>query len=267
MTQAPIFNRKLYHAHRNRAASLFPHHSALIDELSARILEKIDDELHRAFDRVLVLGTYHDSLITALQAHPRLSEVIACDVSENMLAYTNHSAVCADECALPFAPETFDLIISMFSLHWVNDIPSFLKQVHGLLKDGGAFLACFPGEETLTELRDSVTYAEAEIHGGISPRISPFIQVKDAGRLLQHAGFTLPVSDVDRITLLYSDVTKLMHDLRGMGETNALMERSQKPFTRELLATIQAHYQHGYATEEGLLPATFDIINLTGWKN
>ena len=126
-------------------------------------------------------------------------------------------AVVADEEALPFADASLDLVVSALSLQSVNDLPGALVQIRRALKPDGLFLAALLGGDTLTELRESFAAAETEIEGGVSPRVAPFVDVRDLGALLQRAGFALPVTDVDRLTVRYATPFALMHDLRRMG--------------------------------------------------
>jgi SAM-dependent methyltransferase len=163
------------------------------------------------------------------------------------------------------APEPLDLLTSVLALHSVNDLPGVLVQARRTLKPDGLFLAALFGGETLTELRQSLAAAEIAIKGGISPRVSPFADVRDLGGLLQRAGFALPVADVERTVVRYADVFSLVRDLRVMGETNALTERSRKPMRRDMLAAALAHYAEHFADVDGKLRATFDIVYLTGW--
>ena len=162
-------------------------------------------------------------------------------------------------------PESLDLMTSNLLLHAVNDLPGVLMQARRALKPDGLFLAALFGGETLTELRQSLAAAELEILGGISPRVAPFADVRDLGGLLQRAGFALPVADVERTTVRYRDFMQLIRDLRVMGETNALTERSRKPMRRDMLAATLAHYARHFADPDGRLRATFDIVYLTGW--
>ena len=159
----------------------------------------------------------------------------------------------------------YDLVTSVFSLHTVNDLPGVLVQARRALKPDGLFLAALFGGETLTELRQSLAAAEIEVTGGISPRVAPFGDVRDLGGLLQRAGFALPVADVERTVVRYSDFFTLVRDLRVLGETNALAERRRKPMSRAMLAAAMAHYAAKFADPDGKLRATFDIVYLTGW--
>jgi SAM-dependent methyltransferase len=167
--------------------------------------------------------------------------------------------------AMPLPSEAYDLVVSVLSLHAVNDLPGVLKQIRGKLKPDGLFVAAMFGAETLRELRDSFAAAEIETTGGVSPRVAPFADVRDLGGLLQRAGFALPVADVERTTVLYRDFTTLVRDLRAHGETNALTERLRKPLSRATQEAMLAHYHAHHAEPDGRLRATFDIVYLTGW--
>jgi SAM-dependent methyltransferase len=161
--------------------------------------------------------------------------------------------------------EQFDLIVSGLLLHNVNDLPGVLVQVRRALKPDGLFMAALFGGETLFELKDSFAAAELETLGGVSPRVSPFGDVRELGGLLQRAGFALPVADVERTVVRYRDFLTLVSDLRAMGETNVLVERSRRPLSRSTLATAMKHYAAHHADADGRLRATFDIMYLTGW--
>lgn len=159
----------------------------------------------------------------------------------------------------------FDLVVSIFSLQAINDLPGALVQIRRALKPDGLFLGAILGGGTLRELRESFAAAEAETIGGISPRVSPFADVRDMGSLLQRAGFALPVTDVERCRVLYPDFSGLVRDLRAHGLTNVLSERRRAFLRRDTLAALLAHYRAHHAGAEGKLRATFEIVYLTGW--
>ncbi len=145
-------------------------------------------------------------------------------------------AVVADEEALPFRDGSLDLVVSALALQFVNDLPGALVQIRRALKPDGLFLAALLGGDTLDRIaRRPSPQAEAEIEGGVSPRVAPFADLRDLGALLQRAGFALPVTDVDRVTVRYASPLALMHDLRRMGATNALTERRRTPLRRATL--------------------------------
>ncbi len=162
-------------------------------------------------------------------------------------------------------PAAHDLAISLLSMQWLNDLPGVLAQTRRLLKPDGLLLAAMIGGDTLSELRDVLASAESEVEGGISPRVSPFVEVRTLGSLLQRAGFALPVTDSDRLTVRYDDMFALMHDLRRMGATNALIERSRKPLRRATLYRAAQLYRERYADPDGRIRATFEMLWLSGW--
>ena len=158
----------------------------------------------------------------------------------------------------------FDVAVSVFSLQAINDLPGAMIQIRRLLKPDGLFLAVLFGGATLIELRQSFTAAESEILGGVSPHIAPFADVRDMGALLQRAGFALPVADIERLTVRYSALGSLIHDLRAHGQSNALSGRRKKSIGKRVLNAVNAHYARHYA-QDGKLLATFDLLYATGW--
>jgi SAM-dependent methyltransferase len=158
----------------------------------------------------------------------------------------------------------FDLAVSLFSLQWINDLPGALVQIRRALAPDGLFVGALLGGGTLRELREAFAHAESATRGGLSPRVSPFADVRDLGGLLQRGGFALPVSDVERLTVRYGDFFALARDLRAHGFTNVLAERSKHPLRRDTLAALLAHYAAHHA-EGGKLLARFETLYLTGW--
>jgi SAM-dependent methyltransferase len=215
----------------------------------------------RHFDIAVDLGTPGDHLRRSLAAAGKVGRIITAD----SLATSAASAVAADEEALPFCDASLDLVVSALSLHFVNDLPGTLIQIRRALKPDGLFLAALLGGETLTELRQAFAEAEAEIEGGVSPRVAPFPDLRDLGALLQRAGFALPVTDVERLTVRYGTVISLMQDLRRMGATNALVERRRAPLKRKTLLRMAEIYDQRFTDPDGRLRATFEIIWLSGW--
>lgn len=171
----------------------------------------------------------------------------------------------ADEDTLDLQAEAQDLVVHALCLHWANDLVGQLVQCRRALQPDGLFLGLLFGGQTLHELRASLAQAEAEITGGLSPRVLPMAEIHDLGGLLQRAGFALPVADSFTKAVLYRDAFHLMADLRAMGEANALAARLKRPTSRAVLARAAQIYAETYATPAGLIPATFEIICLTGW--
>lgn len=257
-----IFNRQLLKMRRNRAAASFSDHAFLKERVAQDLANRLK-LIHRTFQHCVDLGGHTGRLGALLKEIP----LITTDLSEDMVAQaTTPLKVVLDEEALPFASDSLDLIISALSLHWVNDFPGLLAQSFQCLKEDGLFLAALFGGETLIELRDCLSSAELEIRGGVAPRLSPMVSIKEAGALLQRIGFALPVVDCDRLRVTYSHPLALLHDLRKMGETNALLNRSPVPLSRAILARTFEVYQERYGLPDGRIPASFDVITLTGWK-
>jgi SAM-dependent methyltransferase len=268
-----IFDRARQRAYRARAAVLGPS-TFLIERVAEDLRDRLAAVLRR-FDCALDLGTPTDAVRRVLAASGKVGTVIAAEAAAGNGASSRLDrgdaqsgaplAVAADEEALPFRDASLDLVVSALALQFVNDLPGTLIQIRRALKPDGLLLAALAGGETLTELRQAFAAAEAEIEGGISPRVIPFPDVREMGALLQRAGFALPVTDVDRVTARYASPTSLMHDLRRMGATNALRERSRRPLKRATLRRMIEIYAERFADRDGRIRATFEIIWLSGW--
>jgi len=265
MDNSKIFNRALYRSRRLRAADAWKRHDFLKREAAERLAECLAD-MTRAFPLALDLGCHQGDFGQIIGSRGGIKTLIQCDHAEKVVRGAEGVRLVSDEEFLPFAPNIFDLVVSVLSLHHVNDLPGTLIQIHGCLKPDGLFLAVLPGASTLTELRKSITHVSAEHGFALSPRLSPLIEVRDAGALLQRAGFALPVVDSDMLTVEYDNILKLMHDLRGMGESNVLLERQKNFTTRTQLAAIADYYQTHFGRADGTIPASFEFITMTGWK-
>ncbi|MDR3514088.1 MAG: methyltransferase domain-containing protein [Caulobacteraceae bacterium] len=269
MSAAPprLFDRSLHCRRLERAAAGF----GAANFLKARAAEDMVERLEaivRSFPLAVDLGARDGGFARALaasEAARRVGTLIETDLSGAMLAGRGGLRVQADEEALPFAAESLDLVVSSLALHWVNDLPGALVQIRRALKPDGLFMASVLGGATLTELRQSLLAAEAELSDGAGLRVSPFADTFDAAGLLQRAGFALPVADVDRLIVRYSHPLKLLADLRAMGETNALSDRARRPLSRVVLARACELYLERFSEPDGRVRASFDIITMTGW--
>lgn len=231
------------------------------------LVERLE-AIMRDFPRTVELSSRGGAFAEALKESSAVSRVgvlVEADLSAAMLAGRPGPRVVLDEERLPFAGGSLDLVVSTLGLHWTNDVVGALVQIRLALKPDGLFIGAFLGGATLTELRQSLVAAETEILGGAGSRVSPFADAPDAAALLQRAGFALPVTDVDRVTVSYEHPLRLMADLRQMGETSVLAERHPKPLTRALIARASEIYVDRFAGPDGRVPATFEIITLTGW--
>ena len=267
MTYSRIFDRRLLRVRRDRAAAGFARADFLKREAGVRLLDRLTD-LNRHFETVVDLGAHVGTLVELRLIDSKTVTMISADLSPAMAAVAaggGSPALAADEEALPFAEGALDAVVSCLSLHWVNDLPGALMQIRRALKPDGLLLASVLGGNTLIELREVLAAAELELTGGISPRVSPFAEIPDLGGLLQRAGFALPVVDSDTLTVTYENLFVLMSDLRAMGETNVVAERLRHPTRRAILMRAADLYVTRFSNSDGRIPATFQILTLTGW--
>ena len=236
----------------------------LLDRAAEDLVERLAT-VKRSFRSVLDLGTPRPTVAARLADALPEAEITRAASSVKTLGSGRWRSLVADEEQQPFAPESFDLIVSLQALHAVNDLPGTLVQVRRALKPDGLFLGCLFAGSTLSEMRDSFSVAEAEIAGGTSPRVAPFSDLRSLGGLLQRAGFALPVADIEPLTVRYAHLFTLFGDLRAMGGTNALTLRHKAPLSRALLARAADHYAQGHADPDGRLRATFEVAWLSGW--
>jgi SAM-dependent methyltransferase len=261
-----VFDRTLLRARRERARPGYAGFDFLEEEIAERTADRLLD-MNRSFDLAVELGARSGAFGQAARASGKIGSLISSDLAPGWAIDRARDgfAVAADEEALPFAAHAFDAVLSNLALHWVNDLPGTLSQIRRMLKPDGLFMASILGGETLVELRDALSAAEIEITGGLSPRVSPFADVRDAGGLLQRAGFALPVVDTEMLTVTYETAFHLMRDLKGMGESNVVRERSKAPVGRTLFTRTAEIYAERFAGPDGRIPARFQILTLTAW--
>jgi SAM-dependent methyltransferase len=204
-------------------------------------------------------------LAAALRRRDPRTRTVVLDPSARLCAAAGGSAVVADLETLPFRNASFDAIVSAGSLHHVNDLPGLLRQARDCLRPDGLLLLAFAGGETLSELRRALLAAELEVTGGAGPRVTPFVDVRDLGSLLQRAGFALPVVDCDRLTLTYGDPLALLAELRRAGEANVLRERPRAGLRRDVLAAALQHYLERDTDPRGRIRVTVDVLFATAW--
>ena len=273
MSLAPpprLFDRARVTRNRDRASSRFRDYAFLKGRESTQLLERLHDT-SRDFEHALDLGAHDGQAPEALVQSGKVKDITALDGAATMAARlreTGINVVEGDEDSLPFDRESFDLVVSLLSLHWANDLPGVMTQIRSVLKPDGLFLGCLFGGDTLPELRAALIEAESELTGGVSPRLSPLPGLQDIAGLLQRAGFALPVADVDQVTVRYSHPMKLLEDLKGMGEQAAFAKREgqeRRPLSRRLLARMSDIYVERFSDPDGKVRATFKIIWMSGW--
>ena len=260
-----IFDRALLRRRRQRAASApLPHPDFLLDRVAHDFADRLS-VVKRQFPLALNLGFQTQSLSKVLRPLAQIGSIVEADAVPSPAERASAQHIVADDDALPFAEQTFDLAVSGLSLHLVNDLPGALIQIRRCLKPDGLMLAALLGGQTLHELRQAWLIAEEELTGGVSPRVAPFADVRDLGRLLQRAGFALPVADTDVVHVTYASPFGLMAEIKAMGASNMLCERRRVPVTRGLLMRAAQIYAERFGLADGRIPATFEIITLTAW--
>jgi SAM-dependent methyltransferase len=252
MAQAPttaptLFDRALLRGRQDRARRLGPA-TFLLD----RVVEDMEERL------AAVTREFSDAAEIWTPA-----ELLRKPVADRFKSITRIESDDAE--TLKLAPESLDLAVSALAFQFVNDLPGVLAQIRRALRPDGLLLAAMIGGDTLTELRQAFAQAEAEIEGGVSPRVAPFADLRDVGSLLQRAGFALPVTDVDSVVVRYDNAFALMADLRRMGATNILIERRRTPTRRATLLRMAKIYGERFADPDGRIRATFDVLWLSGW--
>ena len=259
-----IFDRGLVLRHRERAAENFSKHHFLFREIGDQLIDRLYD-IKRRFPIVLDLGGHDGYLAQGVQGLAGVERVICCDLSAKMLKRAQGERIVADEEYLPFKSGYFSLVLSNLSLHWVNDLPGALVQIRQSLKPDGFFLASAFGGRTLSELREIFIQTELAHGKGVSPRISPFMEIRDAGMLLQRSGFALSMVNTEILTVQFETLYDLFSDLRGMGESNTLLSRTRGLSSRVLFEDVVQGYHDRFQTEEGKIFASFEILYLSGW--
>jgi len=249
-----IFDSRRRTARLNRAGPVSTEADFLQTRAAENAVESLD-ALLREWPNVLDLSARPGAFAAALSGHSAAGRVG--EVRTLPIAAPGDAPLGVDD-------QSQDLIVSLMTLHWANDLPGALTQIRRALKPDGLFVGTLLGAGTLKELRGVLTEAELELRGGAQARVSPFADGFDGAALLQRAGFALPVSDVDRLTVRYRDPLQLVKDLRAMGETNVLAGRI-RPLTPAIWARAADLYVERYALADGRVPATFEIVHLAGW--
>jgi SAM-dependent methyltransferase len=219
--------------------------------LQTAMLENVADRVHfiaRRFSDALLLGDIPSA------AWPDVADSATYSTADIFLA-----------AKIAVEPASLDLVVSVGDLHVVNDVPGLLLHCRQVLKPDGLLIACFPGADTLHELRDAFVQAESRLTGSASLRVHPMMDVRDGGTLLQRAGFAMPVADVDRLDVTYATPLDLLLDLRCLGETSVLADRSRGCLRRDVLAAAADWYASHHRTDTGRIRATFALVTLSGW--
>jgi SAM-dependent methyltransferase len=255
----PVLFDRTAHAHALRRAASYPPARFLLERAAEDLADRLAATL-RPFPDAIDWCSPADDFATVLHgagrhvitARPPGLEAQAADI----ISEPDH---------LPFAAQSADLIVSAYALQSIDDLPGALVQIRRVLRPDGLFMACLLGGRSLTELRDVLTAAEVEVSGGVSPRVYPFADVRDLGGLMQRAGFALPVTDIDTVTVRYADLFALLRDVRAMGATNILSARPRHFTRRTIFLRAAQLYAERYSDPDGRIRATFETIWISGW--
>uniref|UniRef100_A0A671SE43 Arginine-hydroxylase NDUFAF5, mitochondrial n=2 Tax=Sinocyclocheilus anshuiensis TaxID=1608454 RepID=A0A671SE43_9TELE len=256
-----VFDRSMKRKQKQWASSLLDSdkYDYLRDEAGSRVADRVYD-VSRTFPLALDVGCGKSHIaehLSKVEPFVILQNRRKCEIPSH--------CVLADEEFLPFKENTFDLVLSSMSLHWINDLPGALRQIYQVLKPDGVFIGAMVGGETLYELRCSLQLAELEREGGFAPHISPYTAVTDLGNLLGQAGFNMLTVDIDEVQVNYPGMLEVMSDLQGMGESNCAWNRKSL-LHRDTILAAAAIYKEMYGNEDSSVPATFQILYMIGWK-
>jgi len=263
----PLIDHLAHQRFRDKAAAGFDGFDFLKTAVAERMADRLDI-IRRDFPLALDIGCHTGGLAARLMETGKIGRIVGIDISAAMVAATRARGIeaqVADYFDLPFPEAGVDAIFSACSLHWVDDLPGLILRLRRHLKPDGLMMLALPGGETLLSLRNCFAEAESEILGGMTPRVMPMADIRDLGGLLSRAGLALPVADSETITVTWSTPFDLLRDLRGMGEQNALMARRRRFTPPAVIARMAELYAGRFAGADQRIPASFEIITLTGW--
>lgn len=259
----PLFNLRALNAKRDRANRISNNDADFLAKIAAETMADRLNAITREFESAADVFSLFDPMFKSLAAHENISDVVRFDG-----LFIANSNIASNEKTpsetLPFAPQSLNLVTSVFGLHWMNNLPQMLFQIRNALKPDGLFIAALPGDKTLRELRETMIEAETELTGNVSLRVDPFGEVRQFGDLLQRAGFALPVVDSDLVTVRYSSLKSLFRDLRAMGATSSTLH-ANRPTPRDLFKKTEEIYRKKYADDDGKIRASFEIVYILGW--
>lgn len=254
-----LFDPALTAQRRRRAAASFDPKAGFLIDIAAEEMAFRLMAVERRFDAAAEIFGGTGAVARAAMASGKIGTMTRVDVAGTPDVIAN------DFEEVPLEAQSLNLVLAPLGLHLVNDLPGSLVRIRRALKPDGLFLAAIPAAGTLTELNEVLLETETRLYGGASPRVAPFGDVRSIGALLQRAGFALPVADVESYTVRYESLFGLMRDLRTMGMTNALANRSRRPVSRRFFVEAAQLYAERHADPDGRIRATFSIVYLSGW--
>ena len=259
-----LFDHTLLRQRRLRALAGFePGADFLVRRIAEDMAERLS-VVERQFEHPVQVHGGLPLVAAMMKATGKTADFTYVDMCP-ILGIDQERQVLAEPDLVPLEPGSADLIVSPLALHVTNDTPGVVVQMRRALKPDGLLLAAAPGAGTLGELRESLLAAESELTGGANARVHPFADIRDYGALLQRAGFALPVTDIDDIVVRYADMFALLRDLRAMGMTSILTDRSRNPLGRQVFLRAARIYAERFSDPDGRIRASFAIVHLSGW--
>lgn len=246
------------------AAAGYDEVAVLQREVAQRLLQRLD-LVKLQPRRVLDLGCGTGQCIPGLMSRYHAADVVALDIAMPMLSRARRRGrwlrkprcVCADAERLPFADASFDLVFSNLMLQWCTDLERVFVELQRVLRPGGLLLFTSFGPDTLGELRDSWAQVDGYTH------VNAFEDMHDVGDALLRARFAAPVMDVERLTVTYPDVWRLMRELKQIGAHNVTAGRPRGlTGKRHMQGLVQAYERF---RRDGVLPASYEIVNGHAW--
>jgi len=250
-----LFDMKLRALRRDRAArtgpELFLYQRAFEDCLDRLSL------VQRRFDRALLLGSPDPSWTERLREFA--GDVDARDPGPLFAKHAGGQIIVEDAWEPPEA--AYDLILAVATLDSVNDLPLALQLIRYAMCPSGLFMGALSGGATLPQLRMAMRAADA-VSGGAAPHVHPRIEASALAPLLSAGGFIDPVVDVDRATVSYASLRRLVADLRAMAATNILAARPRFVSRAAYTAAMDAFAAAG----DGARTAEkFEILHFAAW--
>jgi len=254
-----IFDRSVVNSRRSAALAGEDYPDFLDQVISGELISRLE-MIERVFEKCLVLGQPARRFLDDIKQSTKLKTIYA----QSSFGGKPKDVVYDTEW-LPFKDNSLDCIVVPPGLEQVNDLPGVLIQINRALKPDGLLLAAMYGGSTLAELRHVWLLADEELTGGASPRVAPFIDVRQAGNLLQRAGLALPVADMEILTVRYDNAVALMREVKKMGLANALSERRKHFTSQRMIDLVGAHYKKLFSDDDGRIRASVEINYLTAW--
>ena len=257
-----IFNDKLHKLRRERAFKNWQNFSYLKKISSERIFERLY-EVNRKFELGLELGSHYGELGHLLKNHNKINYLLQTDLVFNYCKKSKDNtfeSLQLDFNKMPFKINKFDVVLSTFVIHWIEELPALLKTLKKIMKPDSLLLINFFGGKTLSELQKQLINHEIKYLGGSSPRVMPFVDIKSAGALIQNAGFKVPIIDSEKINISHKSLLSLFKDLRGMGQTNCMSSVS-RPLRKDTISKLE-----NSMINKNKITTIFELITITAWS-